>query len=260
MSTPRVLPSSVRIVRRWLAAGALAVLLAACAAVTATAPDYAAVVAAPDRLASDRDIDKRRHPAQLLAYAGVRSGMKVLDVNSGAGYTTELLSRVVGPTGVVYAQDSQATVDRVKDRYEKRLQNAPMKNMVRVVRDYEDPVPPGVRDLDLVTLFFFYHDIANMSDVDRVQMNRRLFEALKPGGVLVVADHSAQAGQGTSVTNTLHRIDEAVVRREVEAAGFQLVGEGGFLRHSEDPRDGRVFQSKVAVDEFVLKFRKPEKR
>lgn len=232
-------------------------VLAGCATPTAPAPDYAAIVAAPDRLATDRDIDKRRDPVKLLAYTGVRPGMKVLDVNSGAGYTTELLSRVVGPTGVVYAQDSQSTIDRVRDRYEKRLQNNPMKNVVRVVRDYSDPVPPDVKDLDLVTLFFFYHDIANMSGVDRVQMNKRIYAALKPGGLFVVADHSAPAGTGTGVTNTLHRIDEAVVRREVEAAGFQLVGEGGFLRNPEDPRDARVFQSKVRVDEFVLKFRKP---
>lgn len=233
------------------------IVVAGCATPSAQAPDYAGVVAAQDRLASDREVDKRRDPAQLLAYTGVRPGMKVLDVNSGGGYTTELLSRIVGPTGVVYAQDSQSTVDRVKDRYAQRLQNYPMKNMVRVVRDYSDPVPPGVSDLDLVTLFFFYHDISNMSGVDRVQMNRRIYAALKPGGLFVVADHSAARGAGTSVTNTLHRIDEELVRREVEAAGFQLVGEGGFLHNPDDPRDGRVFQSKVRVDEFVLKFKKP---
>ncbi len=232
-------------------------VLAGCATPSAPAPDYAAVVAAPDRLSTDRDIDKRRNPRELLAYTGVRPGMKVLDVNSGSGYTTELLSRVVGPAGVVYAQDSQAVVERVKDRFEKRLQNAPMKNMVRVVRDYADPVPPGVRDLDLVTLFFFYHDIANMKGVDRVQMNRRIYEALKPGGVYVIADHSARPGEGTSVTGTVHRIEEGVVRREVEAAGFQFVGEGGFLRNPEDPRDMHWNKSNVRVDEFVLKFRKP---
>jgi predicted methyltransferase len=233
------------------------IVVAGCATPSAPAPDYAGVVAAQDRLSSDREVDKRRDPAQLLAYTGVRPGMKVLDVNSGGGYTTELLSRIVGPTGVVYAQDSQSTVDRVKDRYAQRLQNYPMKNMVRVVRDYSDPVPPGVSDLDLVTLFFFYHDIANMSGVDRVQMNRRIYAALKPGGLFVVADHSAARGAGTSVTNTLHRIDEEIVRREVEAAGFQLVGEGGNLHKPDDPRDGRGVQSNVRVDEFVLKFKKP---
>lgn len=243
----------------WLRAGFFAVfaLVAGCSTVIGPQPDYAGIVAAPDRLASDRDIDRRRRPEQLFAYTGVRAGMKVLDVNSGAGYTTELLARIVGPAGIVYAQESPAFAKRVQERFDKRLQNNPMRNVVRVEREYADPVPPGVSDLDLVTLFFFYHDIANIAGIDRVQMNRRIYEALRPGGVYVVADHAAAAGAGTSVTNTLHRIEESVVRSEVQAAGFQYVGTGNFLRNPDDPRDGRVFQSKVRVDEFVLKFRKP---
>jgi predicted methyltransferase len=131
-----------------------------------------------------------------------------------------------------------------------------MRNVVRVLRDYDDPVPPGVRDLDLITFFFAYHDTAFMS-VDRAKMNRGLFEALKPGGSLVIADHSAQAGAGINVAKSLHRIEEATLRREVEAAGFRLAAEGDFLRHREDPRDSIVFRPKVPVDEFVLKFVRP---
>jgi predicted methyltransferase len=93
--------------------------------------------------------------------------------------------------------------------------------------------------------------------VDRARMNRGLFEALKPGGVLVVADHSAQAGAGTSVAKSLHRIEEATLRREIEAAGFRLAAEADFLHHREDPRDSIVFRPKVPVDEFVLKFVRP---
>jgi len=118
-------------------------------------------------------------------------------------------------------------------------------------------VPPDVRNLDLITFFFFYHDTANLG-VDRARMDRALYNALKPGGILVIADHSARPGDGTNVTRTFHRIEESVVRREVEAAGFQFVGEGRFLRHPEDPRDARVFGAKIPVDEFVLKFRKPQ--
>lgn len=245
------------VMRRTLHAMACACVVLAGCATPPPAPDYAAVVAAPDRLATDRDIDQRRRPLELLPYIGVRPGMKVLDVNAGGGYTTELLSRVVGPTGVVYAQDSQAVVERVKERYARRVQNNPMKNVVRVVRDYADPVPPGVRDLDLVTLFFFYHDIANMPGVDRLQMNRRIYGALKPGGVYIVADHSARPGDGLTGTRTVHRIEEAVVRNEVEAAGFRLVDEAGFMRNPEDARDTHWAKSPVRVDEFVLKFRKP---
>jgi len=84
-----------------------------------------------------------------------------------------------------------------------------------------------------------------------------LFDALKPGGILVVADHAARDGAGTTVTSTLHRIDENSVKSEFATAGFKLVGEGNFLRHPEDPRDGRVFRSPIPIDEFVLKFQKP---
>jgi len=231
-------------------------LLAAGCANLAPAPDYAAIVAAPDRAASDRPIDARRRQPQLLAYTGARPGMRVLDLDAAAGYSTELLARVVGPTGVVYAQDSKGQMERARLRMDERMKTPAMANVVRVVREYDDPVPPGAAPLDLVTFFFGYHDLANTA-VDRAAMNRRLFEAVRPGGVVVVADHSARAGAGTTVSKTLHRIEESVIRRELEAAGFRLVAEGGFLRNPDDPRDTLVFRSPVPVDEFVLKFEKP---
>jgi predicted methyltransferase len=132
-----------------------------------------------------------------------------------------------------------------------------MRNAVRVERPFEDPLPPGVGGLDLITFFFFYHDTVHLG-VDRPRMNRRLFEALKPGGVLVLADHSARVGDGIAVTKTLHRIEESAVRRELESVGFRLVVEAGFLRNPGDPRDASVFKPKVPNDEFVLKFMKPE--
>jgi predicted methyltransferase len=181
----------------------------------------------------------------------------VLDVEASAGYSTELLARAVGPTGTVYAQDSQALIDAlVKDRFEIRAQKPAMKNVVHVIREFDDPVPPDVGGLDLVTIFFSYHDITYMA-VDRAAMNKKLFAALKPGGFLVVADHSARAGDGVSVAKTFHRIEESTLRQEVEAAGFKLVAQGDFLKHPEDPRDAAVFRPKVPVDEFVLKFQKP---
>jgi len=237
---------------------ALLAVLAACAGVPATeAPDYAAIVAAADRTDADRQTDQRRNPGLLLAFTGVRPGMKVLDMGAGGGYSTELLARSAGAQGVVYAQDSREVIERRKeDSFGQRAQKPAMKNVVRLVRDYDDPVPATVGALDLITFFFAYHDTAHMR-VDRSRMNRRLFEALKPGGVLVVADHSARAGDGASVTRTLHRIEESVLRREIEAAGFRLVAEADFLRHPEDPRDAIVFRPKVPVDEFVLKFERP---
>ena len=118
------------------------------------------------------------------------------------------------------------------------------------------PAAPDGRNLDLITFLFSYHDTTFM-EVDRVKMNKALFAALKPGGHLIVADHSAQAGAGINVAKSLHRIEESVLKQEIEAAGFRLVAESNFLRNPEDPRTERVFQPKLPVDEFVVKFVKP---
>jgi len=219
-------------------------------------PDYAAIIAAPDRSDADRQTDKRRDPTALLAFTGVRPGMKVLDMGAGAGYNTELMARAVGPTGMVYAQDSAAIAARAKPRFDARVQVPAMHHVVQLIRPYDEPVPPELHNLDLITFFFWYHDTTYMK-VDRAKMDKALFDVLKPGGILVVADHSARPGDGISVGSTFHRIEESVVKREVEAAGFKLTDEGNFLRHPEDPRDAPVFHPKVPVDEFVLKFEKP---
>ena len=93
--------------------------------------------------------------------------------------------------------------------------------------------------------------------VDRTEMNRKMFAALKPGGFLVIADHSARPGDGTTVGKTFHRIEESVLRQEIEAAGFKLAAEADFLRNPADPRDAAVFRPQIPVDEFVLKYQKP---
>ena len=229
----------------------------AASAQDAKAPDYEAIVASEDRSEGDRKADQRRQPAKLLAFTGVRGGMKVLDMEANAGYSTELLARAVGPTGAVYAQDTAAIIERfVKDKFDIRAQKPVMKNVVHVIRDFGDPIPPDVSGFDLITFFFAYHDVTYM-EVDRATMNRKMFEALKPGGFLVIADHSARPGDGTSVGKTLHRIEESTVRQEIEAAGFKFVAAADFLRNPEDPRDTAVFRPAIPVDEFVLKYQKP---
>ena len=220
----------------------------------AQAQDYTAIVAAPDRSDADRKTDQRRNPEKMMEVTGVKTGMKVLDLVSSGGYSAELLARSVGPTGTVYAQDSQANVDRTKDRFEPRL--AAVKSLVRTPRPYDDPIPPEAGSLDIVTIYFSYHDLVNVPEVDRAAMNKKVFAGLKPGGYYIVADHSAKTGDGTTVTKTLHRIEESALRKEVEAAGFKLVGEGNFNRHPEDVRESNVNRSEVPVDEFVLKFQK----
>jgi predicted methyltransferase len=220
------------------------------------APDYAAIIAAPDRSDADRAADTRRDPLPFLTFAGLQPGMKVLDMGAGGGYSTELAARAVGPAGTVYGQNQPDVFERTRNAFAKRAEGPAMKNSVALVRPFDDPVPADVRDLDMVTFLFFYHD-ATYLNVDRAEMNRKLFAALKPGGTLVIADHSAKAGADVSVGKTLHRIDQALLRREVEAAGFKLAGEGNFWRNPADTFDLTTQPAAGPVDNFVLKFEKP---
>jgi predicted methyltransferase len=220
------------------------------------APDYAALLAAPDRSDADLLADKRRDPKPFLEFAGLRPGMKVLDMGAGGGYSTELIARAVAPGGMVYAQNPPDLPEKPKTAFEARLKTPAMRDVVAEIRPFDDPLPPDVRDLDLITFLFFYHDTTYLK-VDRAEMDRKLLAALKPGGFLVIADHSALPGQGISVGKTLHRIEEATLRQEVEAAGFHLVAEGNFWRNPDDPHDFPSYKPTVPVDNFVLKFQKP---
>jgi predicted methyltransferase len=228
--------------------------LAACAA-TPPAPisqeRIAAIVASPERSAADRKNDERRKPEQMLAFIGARQGWTALDVSAAGGYTTELIARAVGPSGRVYGQTPRPDP---RQRLAARAKSLP--NIVPIVRPFEDPAPPEAASnaLDLVTLMFNYHDLGHLG-VDRAKMNRAIYAAMKPGGLYVVADHAGRPGTGISESGTLHRIEEAFLRKEVEAAGFELVAEGDFLRNPDDRRDSA--EPPHAKDEFVLKFRKP---
>ena len=217
----------------------------------AAADRYQAVIASPVRTDQDRRMDASRHPAEFLPFAQVRPGMQVLDVATGGGYTTELLALSVGPTGKVWAQTPQpgATIT-------KRLADHPQSNIVLVKRPFEDPVPDDAPKLDLITIVLNYHDITYLP-VDRAKMNQRLFAALRPGGKLVIVDHSARMGTGTADGKTLHRIDESVVVAEEKQAGFVLEDEGGFLRNPADTRVESSNDPKIPTDKFALRFVKP---
>jgi predicted methyltransferase len=219
--------------------------------VPALAQDYPAIVSSSDRTDTDRQTDKRRDPVNLLKFTGARAGWTVLDMGAGAGYSTELMARSVGPTGKVYGQN-----DKESEKLQARMTTPAMRNVVVLVRPFDDPVPPDLHDLDLVTFYFAYHDTTYM-DVDRAKMDRALYAALKPGGFLVIADHSAKPEDGATVGKKYHRIAEKTLRSELESAGFKFVAGGEFLRHSEDARTDIVFRNPTPVDEFVLKFQKP---
>jgi len=213
-----------------------------------------AIVAGADRSDADRRNDVRRKPVEMLSFIGVRPGMVVLDVFAGGGYTSELLARAVAPGGRVYAQSGRAPGTTLAARF-KTPAGA---NMVSAVQPFDNPVPAdvAVAGLDLVTLMFNYHDFGAMG-VDRARLNAAVFAALKPGGAYVIADHAGRPGTGISESGTLHRVEESLVRREVEAAGFRLAAAGDFLRNPADPRDREEPDPPMPKDEFVLKFVKP---
>lgn len=229
---------------------------------TRAAPDpYAALVAATDRTEADRALDAGRHPAATLAFLQIRPGMKVAELGAGGGYTTELLARAVGPAGVVYAQNSAGLLGFVGDAWKARLARPVNANVVRVDREFDAPLPPEAAGLDLVVMNALYHDTVWMK-VDRAAMNRAVLAALKPGGAFVVIDSSARPGTGAADAQTLHRVDEALVKEEVGAAGFKLAGEGDFLRNKEDTRDWNTSPRAAAErrgtgDRFALRFVKP---
>ena len=223
---------------------------------------YRAIVAATDRDDSDRKLDDGRHPAELLAFIGVTPGMRVAELGAGGGYTSELLARTVGPTGTVYGQNSPMILQRFAEKpWSERLAKPVMKHVVRVDREFDDPLPPEAHDLDAVAIVLFYHDTV-WQKVDRDRMNRSVLAALKPGGAYVVVDHSARDGVKTNDTETLHRIEESVVLSEVTHAGFKLAGEANFMRNPADTRDWSASprtagERRGTSDRFVLKFVKP---
>ena len=253
----------------------------------------AAIVNSPDRSAADRSNDQRRKPEQMLAFIGIHPGIVAVDVSAAGGYTTELLARAIGPSGKVYGQsrppnpnpapqpgvmpegnsNPSATSDAapaaspgaprsssvaLADR-ESKLQSNGVKAapIVALTRPFEDPISPELAGhVDLVTLMFNYHDLGHFG-VDRAAMNKAVFASLKQGGLYVIADHSGRPGTGISESGTLHRIEEAFLQKEVEAAGFKLVDKGNFLSNPNDPRDRNTPEPPQPKDEFVLKFAKP---
>jgi predicted methyltransferase len=261
-----------------------------------TKEQIAEILASPDRSAADRTNDLRRKPEQMLVFIGISPGITALDLSAAGGYTTELLARAIGPSGIVYGQsrprdpnraptppaapegNSHPTVPSAAapvatpaipagaprpspvalEARDSALRSAGIKAapITAVILPFENPVPPELAEFDLVTLMFNYHDLGHLG-VDRAAMNRAVFQALKRGGFYVIADHSGRPGTGISEAGTLHRVEEAFLRKEVEAAGFKLAAEGNFLRNPNDPRDKNTPDPPQPKDEFVLKFVKP---
>jgi predicted methyltransferase len=241
----------------------IAALLALAAAPAGDIPTaIRAAVDAKDRSPEDRALDAGRHPDQMLAFFGIRPGMRVAELGAGGGYTTELLARTVGPEGRVYGHNTPFILERFAAKpWSERLAKPVMKGVVRLDRSFDEPFSPDLKDLDAVLIVLLYHDAVWMG-ADRAKMNRAVFAALAPGGVYGIVDHSAKPGTGVADVESLHRIDEAAVISEVKAAGFELQTQGDFLRNPADTRDWSASprvagERRGTSDRFALKFVKP---
>ncbi len=236
------------------------VLLAAAARQEGAPPPrdpIATAVAHPDRPDLDRQRDPDRKPAEVLAFFGIKPGMKIADIMTGTGYYTELLSRVVGPEGHVYGVNTQSLMDVYGKQLEARVAKAGLENVTLITRELEEHgLPEG---LDAVLLIRFYHDFIWLR-VRRMDFNRAVFKVLKPGGIYGVIDHHARAGSGIDDVR-LHRIDVVRVKAEIQAAGFVLEATSDLLKHPEDTRDWAIMADNSVrrdkTDRFILRFRKP---
>lgn len=227
--------------------------------VTASSAHILAAVADPRRPEADRARDALRHPADILAFAQVRPGQMIADVGPGAGYYTRMLSVAVGPRGRAYGiiRPPQPNATQRAAIYAV-AESGEYPNMVVSPQDWQNWSAPV--QFDTIFISQIYHDFhLTQFNYDVAAINASLFRSLKPGGALVIIDHAAPDGSDLSVTNTLHRIDEATLRREVEAAGFVFEADSQVLRNPSDIRELRVFEGEVRghTDQFVLRFRKP---
>jgi predicted methyltransferase len=240
------------------AALAIPALVASVAWSAPSIPAYiSAAVADSARPAEDKQRDADRKPAETLAFAGVKPGETVIEIAPGKGYYTRLLSAIVGPQGKVYAVTSPPKPDKPAPPVQAIAADPHYSNVAVIMQPIKEiKLPEGV---DLVWTSQNYHDFHNIPDVDVATINRDTFAALKSGGTYFVLDHAAEAGSEARDTNTLHRIDEETVKKEVTAAGFKLVGESSILRNKSDPHTAKVFDPEIRghTDQFVLKFKKP---
>jgi predicted methyltransferase len=240
----------------------LALLVTAPASAVQKMPDnITAAVNDSARPDADKKLDAERKPAEMLALAHIKPGMRVMDLVPGGGYFTRLFAKAVGPTGYVYAYQPVEFAAFSKGKPAKvRAVAADYPNVSVIEAPVNDLAAPEA--LDVVWTAQNYHDLHDSfaKPADLAVINKKVFDALKPGGVFIVLDHSAEKGSGLRDTETLHRIDEAAVRSEVMAAGFKLASESNILRNPADPRTKLVFDDSIRhkTDQFILIFRKPK--
>jgi len=241
-----------------LMTGSLALAAVPAHAAMHTPKAIAAAVADSARPSADRERDALRKPAACLAFAGLHRGMSVAELFPGSGYFTRIMSQVVGSHGHVYAvgppPKKAGTPPKVQAIADDAHYHHNITVLLEPLTDFSVPKP-----VDVVWTSQNYHDVKNAPNADMLAFNKAIYNALKPGGVYVVLDHVANPGDPGS-TKTLHRIDPAVVKQEVTAAGFKFEGESTVLKnpsddHTKGIRDGF---SQGQTDQFIYKFRKPK--
>jgi predicted methyltransferase len=242
---------------RYLAIAAVAALVpGVILAAPAVSPAITKALADPARADQQPD-DAHRKPAELLAFAGVKPGQQVVDVLPGGGYWTRIFTGVVGPSGHVYAVWPNAAAAYGA----KGVAALQAKNLANVTVAVDPAIITVAKPVDLVWTVQNYHDLANKGGGEAAlgAFNAAVFKALKPGGTYVVVDHAAPAGSGLADTETLHRIDPAIVKREITNAGFVFVGESKVLANPADDHTMKVFDPAIRgkTDQFVYKFRRP---
>lgn len=221
----------------------------------------AAALANPDRPDADRQRDAARKPEAVVAFTGARAGDRIADVIPGTGYYSRIFSAVVGPQGHVYGVFPVELKSVVKTPLppDGATPYPKFANVTAVVGPINAFAAPEA--LNIVFISDNYHDLHDpfFAPADLAVINKQVFKALKPGGTYIVVDHAAEAGSGLRDTNTRHRIDEATVRSEVQAAGFVFVGASEALRNPADTRLTAIFDPAIRgkTDQFMLKFRKP---
>lgn len=211
----------------------------------------------PHRVALDAPRDALRHPDLFMDFAGVHSGQHILEIGGGDGYTAMTLAQRAGPNGSVVAVNPPQWHDFMAPYLARRLEHGPLPGVTFVERPFDDPVRGEDKRFDLVVCVLIYHDLLYL-DVDRARMNRRLFDALEPGGRFLIIDHAAADSHDVSVGGSLHRIGRDSVIDEVTSAGFVLVRESDALRMAEDPRTGLAWSDpQPRTDRFTLLFERP---
>jgi predicted methyltransferase len=193
----------------------------------------------------------------VVAFTGLGPGDKVADLIPGSGYFTRIFAKVVGPAGKVYAAVPLALAERPGVMDSAKAVATANANVWAGPVDFAKMNFP--EPLDMIWTAENYHDFHNIPNLDEVALNKAVFAALKPGGLYIIEDHSAAAGTGNAATGTLHRIEPAVVIKEVQAAGFVLESQSNAVANPDDPHTAAVFDPAIRgkTDRFLLKFRKP---